>query len=331
MKIIETYVNNNPNNFRTAERGKNDIKFVVMHYTGNPGSTASANCKYYRSGNTKGVSAHYFVDVTGVYRCVREKDIAGHCGKWSNTTYLTDCRNDNSIGIELCCQSMSGKKASQLTGRETDLYIEQKTIDNAIELVKDLMERYDIDVNHIIRHYDVHSGRKLCPRPFVGDDINDYYKISGNAKWKEFLSKLDADEEVVLPKVPFKVKVLVPDLNYRSTPSMGNNIVGATGIGTFTIVEIQNGWGKLASGAGWIWLMNPEYCQVVKAPFKVRVKINDLNIRKGPGTNYAKLANPIKPGTYTITEIKTGKGSTQGWGRLKSGIGWISLDFVSLI
>lgn len=65
--------------------------------------------------------------------------------------------------------------------------------------------------------------------------------------------------------------------------------------------------------------------------FKVKVKIKDLNIRKGPGTNYGKNG-VIKPGVYTIVETKSGKGSTKGWGRLKTdGVGWISLDFVTKV
>lgn len=64
------------------------------------------------------------------------------------------------------------------------------------------------------------------------------------------------------PAVPFTVKVLVSDLNIRKTPAMGNNIVGQTGKGTFTIIEVQDGWGKLKSGAGWIYLENPEYCTI---------------------------------------------------------------------
>ena len=60
----------------------------------------------------------------------------------------------------------------------------------------------------------------------------------------------------------------------------------------------------------------------------VRVLIDDLNVRRGPGTNYDK-AGKCPPGVYTITEVKAGKGSTQGWGKLKSGIGWISMDYVT--
>lgn len=69
----------------------------------------------------------------------------------------------------------------------------------------------------------------------------------------------------------------------------------------------------------------------VKVPFKVKVVVADLNIRTGAGTNYTKTGDVVKPGVYTITEVKTGKGSTAGWGKLKSGAGWISLDYATKI
>ena len=68
----------------------------------------------------------------------------------------------------------------------------------------------------------------------------------------------------------------------------------------------------------------------VKVPFLVKVSICDLNIRKGPGTDYDRVQF-IPIGVYTIMEVRAGKGSKAGWGRLKSGIGWISLDFVRRI
>ena len=64
--------------------------------------------------------------------------------------------------------------------------------------------------------------------------------------------------------------------------------------------------------------------------FKVKVSITNLNIRKGAGTNYATNGQ-IKPGVYTITAVEKGQGSTNGWGRLKSGVGYISLDFVKRV
>ena len=68
----------------------------------------------------------------------------------------------------------------------------------------------------------------------------------------------------------------------------------------------------------------------VRVPFLVKVSISDLNIRSGAGTNFARVQFcPL--GVYTIMEVKSGQGSKAGWGRLKSGIGWISLDFVKRV
>lgn len=62
-------------------------------------------------------------------------------------------------------------------------------------------------------------------------------------------------------------------------------------------------------------------------PYLVRVKITNLNIRKGPGTNY-DATGYIQPGIYTIVAESTGKGAAK-WGKLKSGAGWISLDYAT--
>lgn len=62
-------------------------------------------------------------------------------------------------------------------------------------------------------------------------------------------------------------------------------------------------------------------------PYLVRVKIANLNIRKGPGTNYGATGY-IRPGIYTIVAESTGKGAAK-WGKLKSGAGWISLDYAT--
>ena len=62
-------------------------------------------------------------------------------------------------------------------------------------------------------------------------------------------------------------------------------------------------------------------------PFLVKVSIPDLNIRKGAGTNTAKTGAYTGVGVFTIVEVKEGKGADAGWGRLKSGAGWVSLDY----
>lgn len=64
-----------------------------------------------------------------------------------------------------------------------------------------------------------------------------------------------------------------------------------------------------------------------KCPYSVKVAVDSLNIRKGAGTNMAKVGLITDNGVYTIVEEKKGTGASM-WGRLKSGAGWISLDCV---
>lgn len=66
--------------------------------------------------------------------------------------------------------------------------------------------------------------------------------------------------------------------------------------------------------------------QTAFQPYLVRVSIPDLNIRKGPGTDKAKTGKYTGVGTFTIVEEADGKGASK-WGKLKSGAGWVSLDY----
>ena len=62
-----------------------------------------------------------------------------------------------------------------------------------------------------------------------------------------------------------------------------------------------------------------------KVPFLVKVSISDLNIRTGPGVNHSRVQFCL-PGVYTIVAVSEGAGASM-WGKLKSGIGWLSIDF----
>ena len=136
-------------------------------------------------------------------------------------------------------------------------------------------------------------------------------------------------------------KVNVGDLNIRKGPGTNYGTNGViTDKGTYTITEIRNGsWGKLKSGAGWI-NVSTAYCSYVGAAsggtsssgggsasgtaYKTgtyKVNVSELNIRKGPGTNYGTNGSIKDKGVYTITEIQNGS-----WGKLKSGAGWINVD-----
>ncbi|WP_313073066.1 peptidoglycan recognition protein family protein [Lacrimispora sp.] len=144
-----------PYNYTNGELSR--IKYIVIHYVGALGG-AEANCKYYAS-QYVGASAHYFVGFNGeIWQSVEDKNIAWHCG--AKTYKHPECRNTNSLGIELCVRN----KGSQ-TDTSRDWYFEEITVREAKKLTKTLMEQYGIKEDHVIRHYDV-TG-KICPNPYV--------------------------------------------------------------------------------------------------------------------------------------------------------------------
>ena len=136
--------------------------------------------------------------------------------------------------------------------------------------------------------------------------------------------------------VSYTVQVTVSDLNIRSGPSTDTDSKGFIAPGVYTIVEEADGpgatkWGRLKSGAGWISL---DYAKRLGSatsgpsqfnPYTVKVSVTELRIRSGPGTD-TDSKGFIAPGVYTIVEEADGPGAKR-WGKLKSGAGWISLDY----
>lgn len=144
------------------------IKYIVVHYTGNDGDTAYNNTVYFKSVN-RGASAHYFVDENSIWQCVADKDIAWHVG---NDTYIHPyCRNDNSLGVEMCSRRDSSGT----------YYFKDGTVANTVELVKSLMKKYGVPIGNVIRHYDV-TG-KICPAPLVN-----------TTAWAAFKKKLEVED-----------------------------------------------------------------------------------------------------------------------------------------
>ena len=106
-------------------------------------------------------SAHYFVGFAGeIWQCVEDKDIAWHCG--ASSYRHPECRNANSIGIEMCVRK---KSTETMNATDKDWYFEKATVQSAVELTKYLMKKYNVPAERVIRHYDV-TG-KICPNPYV--------------------------------------------------------------------------------------------------------------------------------------------------------------------
>lgn len=155
----------------TKSTTKNN-KYIVIHYTANDGDTAMNNAKYFYS-ESRGASAHYFVDENEIVQVVSDENIGWHCGTTGSYVH-SECRNNNSIGIEMCSRKYS----------DGSYYIKDEVVASTIELTKHLMSLYDIPVENILMHY--HVTGKSCPAPFV---LN-------TALWTNFKNKLMEEETI---------------------------------------------------------------------------------------------------------------------------------------
>lgn len=168
------FVPADPSNYYSG-RGGNSIKYIVMHYTANDGDTDEGNAHYFQGAGRR-ASAHYFVDKDSVTQSVRDNDAAWHCGgalESSHHPLRGICMNRNSLGVEMCSDIVGGKYT-----------ITPQTVDRAVELVKYLMAKYGIDVDHVVRHYDV-TG-KDCPEPWVRDE----------SLWRKFKARLTVKDPI---------------------------------------------------------------------------------------------------------------------------------------
>lgn len=162
-----------------GERDLRNIKYIVVHYTGNDGDSDESNANYFKT-HVVQASAHYFVGGNSITQSVLDDRVAYSVGgkKW------TDCAktgggklygvvtNANSISVELCDELKNGK--ADFT---------EATIRNAIDLIQLLMKKYNIDLNHVVRHFDVNG--KHCPAPFMNA-----------AAWENFKTRLGGGEVV---------------------------------------------------------------------------------------------------------------------------------------
>lgn len=132
------------------------VKDIVVHYVGNPGTTAQQNHDFY-AGNQSNVSSHFVVGLDGeIIQCIP-------INEWSAAS---NWRNNDTISIEVCHPDETGK-------------FKKKTYSSLVKLVAWSENVCDIDESHVIRHYDI--TKKECPRYFVQHED----------KWKTFKKNVE--------------------------------------------------------------------------------------------------------------------------------------------
>lgn len=128
------------------------VNGVVVHYVGNPGTTAQQNRDYFQGlknqsgSNTTSVSSHFIVGMDGeIIQCIPVDEKA----------FASNQRNADTIAIE-CCHP------------EADGVFTEATYESLVKLTAWLCKELDLTPKEVIRHYDV-TG-KNCPKAFVEDE-----------------------------------------------------------------------------------------------------------------------------------------------------------------
>lgn len=158
-----------PISYATGKRKRKDVKYIVIHWTGNDGDTARGNAKYFATSNTRKAGAHFFVGSKGsIYKSINMNRTAYSVGGYFNeengaAKHYGVCNNANSVSIELC----------DFHGYPTDAQL-----DACRYLVK-YIRKYCKNAKTIIRHWDVNG--KDCPHGMTGKE---------NKKWKKFLKEI---------------------------------------------------------------------------------------------------------------------------------------------
>lgn len=153
------------------------VLYIVVHDTGNSNRGAGAMAhKNYVATNKRGASAHYFVDDSGIVQFVGDSRSAGAVGDGKGRFGIT---NRNSISIEMCINS---------DGDYDKMYF------NTVELVKNLMVKFKVPIDRVVRHYD--ASRKSCPNHMKANNWAKWWKFKEDIK-KPILVKLDLSKDSV--------------------------------------------------------------------------------------------------------------------------------------
>lgn len=317
MKLVQSIMTKNP--CYTAGR-KITVKGLMLHSVGCPQPNASVFIKNWNTPSYGTACVHGFIDGNDgtVYQTLPWNHRGWHCASGPKGS-----GNNTHIGVEMCEPASirytggSSFTCSNLSAARTSV---KKTYEAAVELFAYLCKLYGLNPTAdgvIISHREGHA-RGIASNH--GDPEHLWNGIGMGYTMNTF--RKDVKEKMQGGTVkPDETKEM-----YRVRKSWGDAVSQK---GAFH--ELENAKKCADANKGYV-VFNTSGKQVYPktdfSPYLVEVTATDLNIRKGPGTNYGKTGKFTGKGVFTITEERAGTGSNKGWGKLKSGAGWISLDYV---
>ena len=303
-------------------------QYITVHNTGN---NASAQQEIdYMTKNNNQTSYHVAIDEKYVIQAIPFNRNAWHAGDKTNGT-----GNRKSIGIEIC----------RSTG-DTNMFLQAEA--NAAHYIAKLLKQYGWGVDRVKQHHDwsgkncPHRTRELGWTRFVNMIKEELNKLNNPQKPTTTTTKTNY-------KVgDYKKNVKTTDsLNIRSKRNASASKVGTLPKGTVVQVDYIMYQDNSVAKKGSLWgsvytkygdgFINMDYTTPTTAAstvsktttsttgktvnYRVEITTSSLNVRKGAGTSYAVTGSVKKGQVFTIVEEKN------GWGKLKSGAGWISLSY----
>jgi len=313
MKLVESILEKNP--CYTAGR-KIEVKGLMLHSVGCSQPKASVFIKSWNKESYGRACVHAFIDGNDgtVYQTLPWNHRGWHGGGASNNTH---------IGVEMCepaCIDYTGSFTIACSDWAKAKAVSKRTYDAAVELFAMLCKEYNLDPladGVIISHTEGYKrgiASNHSDPEHLWKQLEMGYTMDGfRADVAEAMAET-ADE----PKQWYRVRSSWEDAKSQK--------------GAYRILENAK---KCADKNPGYSVYDEEGTVIYSVaaeleshlPYLVRVSIKNLNIRKGPGTDFLRYQY-IPVGVYTIVEESDGKGASK-WGKLKSGVGWISLDHVT--
>lgn len=265
MQIREKFLT--PNRYSRPGIPLKRVTKIVVHYVGNPNTSAIANHNYFENlkAQIPDKTGTYCLNKDGTYQMykgqkVKLRWVSSHflvglggeiiqnipLDEWS---YCTNQANGYSISIECCHPDASGKFTAA-------------TEKSLAELCAYLCKQLDLDPKKdIIRHYDV-TGKQCplywSPTKYQSAEVANARFAAFKKRVAYILGDGDMDKHTNggLPDVPFKVQIIDSALNVRVAPGVSNRAVMVLHGGVYTIIEVRavgaSVWGRLRSKVGWI-------------------------------------------------------------------------------
>lgn len=309
MEIVQAILTRNP----CYKLGKKiSVKGIALHSIGCPQPSAKVLIHNWNRDSCDNKCAHAFIDANDgtVYQTLPWNHKGRHCGRHPVTK---QSGNDSYIGIEMCePYQLKYKKEFKFTldgEEEKNAAIEcvKRMYASAVELCVQLCTEFNLDPLR-----DIVSHKEAYEQGFASN------KGDPEHLWQILGLPYSMDSFRTDVKTQMVEQGALVDKDTKEENLISNQETEE--VETESIAENKE-----------VIIESADDREETPKEIKIRVDVENLRIRSGPGTNYDPIGKYTGIGQFIITEIQNGNGSSAGWGKLKTVDGWVCLDYVVIL